>query len=373
MKKIVCLIIAITVGISLNLTAKGLTAEEFLKEQKELSGVESIEDSLPNGSKEFLKENGINAGENEWIGKIGVGEVFRFLLDGAKKKLTTPFSVATLILAVVLISGILNAHQNSISSTTAAFAVTAASAAIITAPIISVINSAVEVLQSVSVFMTAFVPIFAVIVAVNGQAATSVSMSGLLLGATQVVEIVANHFVIPLMCGYLSVSIASGVSPLLAKTNLNESLKKISFWIMSLTTTVFLGVLSIQTTISASADSLTMRTARFVIGSSVPVAGTVLSEALTTVTASLGILKTSVAIYGVVACCVIFLPLLIELILWRLCLNITSIAAQILACENISRLLKCIDTAVSVLCGIILLSMALFVISLSVVVSVGKV
>lgn len=373
MKKIVCLIIAITVGFSLNLTAKGLTAEEFLEEQKELSGVENLEDALPKDSKEFLKENGINAGENDWVGKMGVSEVLKFLLDGAKKKLTTPFSVAMLILAVVLISGILNAHQSSISSITASFAVTAASAAIITAPLLSVINSAVEVLQSVSVFMTAFVPVFAVIVAVNGQAATSVSMSGLLLGATQVVEIVANHFVIPLMCGYLSVSIASGVSPLLAKTNLNESLKKISFWIMSLTTTVFLGVLSIQTTISASADSLTMRTARFVIGSSVPVAGAVLSEALTTVTASLGILKTSVAIYGVVACCVIFLPLLIELILWRLCLNVTSIVAQILSSENISRLLKCVDTAISVLCGIILLSMALFVISLSVVVSVGKV
>lgn len=373
MKKIVCLIIAITVGFSLNLTAKGLTAEEFLEEQKELSGVENLEDALPKDSKEFLKENGINAGENDWVGKMGVSEVLKFLLDGAKKKLTTPFSVAMLILAVVLISGILNAHQSSISSITASFAVTAASAAIITAPLLSVINSAVEVLQSVSVFMTAFVPVFAVIVAVNGQAATSVSMSGLLLGATQVVEIVANHFVIPLMCGYLSVSIASGVSPLLAKTNLNESLKKISFWTMSLTTTVFLGVLSIQTTISASADSLTMRTARFVIGSSVPVAGAVLSEALTTVTASLGILKTSVAIYGVVACCVIFLPLLIELILWRLCLNVTSIVAQILSSENISRLLKCVDTAISVLCGIILLSMALFVISLSVVVSVGKV
>ncbi len=372
MKKILGLIIAVTLFFSLDSSIMGLTAEDFLQEQRELSGVEQIEDSLPNAAKEFLNDNDIKAGENEWVGEIGVDKVFSLIFDTAKKKITTPFSLSTLILAVVLISGVLNSHQSSISDSTAAFAVTAVSAAIITTPLISVINSAVEVLQSLSVFMTAFVSVFAVILASNGQTATSVSMSGLLLGATQIVEIVANHFVIPLMCGYLSVSIASGVSPLLAKTNLNESLKKISFWIMSLVTTVFLGVLSIQTTISASADSLTIRTARFVIGSSVPVAGTVLSEALTTVTASLGVLKTSVAIYGVVACCVIFLPLLIELILWRLCLNVTSIVAQVLSSENICRLLKCVDTAVSVLCGIILLSMALFVISLSVVVSVGR-
>ncbi len=372
MKKIVLICILIFV-FSFNINAKAMTSEEFLKNQAELSGADKLNDALPEDSENYFEEKGINAGDTEWIEGITLGGVFRSLIEMAKDKVTTPFATMGLIVAVVLISGVLSANQNSISTTTAVFAVTAASAAVITAPLLGVINSAVGVLQAAAVFMTAFVPVFAVLVSANGQAATSASMSGLLLGAAQIVELISSHFVIPLMCGYLSVSVASGVSPLLAKTSFNETLKKLSFWIMSLITTVFLGVLSIQTTISASADSLSIRTARFVIGSSVPVAGTVLSEALTTVTASLGILKTSVAIYGVVACLVIFLPILVELLLWRFCLNVTAIISEIMACVGIGKLLKSIDTAISVLCGIILLSMALFVISLSVVVSVSKV
>ncbi len=373
MKKILIMLAAFMMLLSLNVKGEAISTEEFIKNQGEIAGVDKLEEALPEDSKEYFENNEITPLENEWVNKIGVVEIFKTLWDMGKEKITAPLTSGALILAVILISGTITAHQSSISAVTANYAVTAVSAAIITAPLISVINSAVGIMQAVADFMTVFVPVFAIIIAANGQTATSVSMSGLLLGASQVVELIANHFVIPLMCGYLSISVASGVSPMLSKTAFSETIKKISFWIMSLITTVFLGVLSIQTTINASADTLTMRTARFVIGSSVPVAGTVLSEALTTVTASLGILKTSVAIYGVVACCVIFLPLLIELVLWRLSLNITALVSDVLSCENIGRLLRSIDIAVSVLCGIILLSMALFVISLSVVVSVGKV
>ncbi len=372
MKKIITVILVVII-FTFSVNAEGISTEEFLQNQAELSGANELNDALPKDSREYLEEKDINPGDRKWITSISFNSIITDLWNTAKDKFTAPFTCLSLIMAIILLSGALSSVENSISSTTANFAVAAVSAAVITTPLLSVINSAVDVMQSVSLFMTAFVPVFAAIIAANGQVATSVSMSGLLLGATQVVELVANHFVIPLMCGYLSVNIASGISPLLSKTAFSDAIKKTSYWVMSLMTTVFLGVLSIQTTINASADSLTIRTARFVIGSSVPVAGTVLSEALTTVTASLGILKTSVAIYGVVACCVIFLPLLVELLLWRLCLNVAALVSDVMSVINIGRLLRSIDTAISVLCGIILLTMALFVISLTVVVSVGKV
>ncbi len=372
MKRKIIVSIILCLLFSFTASAEEASDSNFLKEQAEQFGVGDLENYLPEENREYFEENEIKPDQNEWINNFSIGRVFGDLWTAVTKKTKAPFATGGLILAIVLLNGLLSTMDNSISSGTAGFAMAAASAAVITGPLLSVIGTAVNVMQSVSVFMTAFVPVFAVVVAASGQAATSVSMSGLLLGASQVVEIVANHFVVPLMCGYLSVNIASSVSPLLAKSSIAESLKKISFWVMSLMTTVFLGVLSIQTTISASGDSLTMRTTRFIIGSSVPVAGTVLSEALTTVTASLGVLKTSVAIYGVVACAVLFLPLLLELLLWRLVLNITSAISGILSADGMVKLLKSADDSLAVLCGIILLTGALFIISLTVVVSVGK-
>ena len=147
----------------------------------------------------------------------------------------------------------------------------------------------------------------------------------------------------------------------------SQAVKKLALWVLSLITTVFLGILSIQTVVNAHADNLSMRTAKFIIGSSVPVAGGVLSEALGTLTASMSLLKSTVGIYGVVICCLIFLPIIIELVLWRITLWVSDFVALQFSLSKISGLLQSLDTVLSVLIGIILLTCAMFIISLSVV------
>ena len=227
-------------------------------------------------------------------------------------------------------------------------------------------------MKGLSVFMLAFIPVFAVIVAASGGAATSVSMSALLLTAAQGVSYISSFAVLPLMGGYLAVSISSSVSPLMQRSGIAETVKKLALWITAFISTVFAGILGIQTAVNSSADTLTAKTARFIIGSSVPVAGGVLSEALGTVTASVTLLKSSVGIYGAAACAAILLPLITELLLWRAVLLITAGVAGLFSLPQISGLLKAVDSMMSVLLGIILMVGAMFVISLAVVVSTGR-
>ncbi len=371
MKRIITVLILIML-FSFSVSGEALSTEEFLEQQASLSGADRLEEALPEESRDFLKEKNISPDKTDWAADFTLTSVFKGLWESLTERAKAPISCGGLIIAVILIGGALNSSGGTGTSSTAMFAVTAISCAAIAPSILKVIGSAVELLQSFAGFMTVFIPVFAVIVSATGQVATSASMSALLLGATQGVELIAGYFVMPLICGSLSLNIASCVSPLLDKSNIGEALKKLSFWVLSLATTVFLGVLSIQTTISASGDSLSVKTARFIIGSSVPVAGTVLSEALTTVTASLGVLKASVAIYGVIACAVIFLPLLLELLVWRLMLNIIAVLSDAFAVGGIGGFLKGADSVLSILCGILLLTGALFIISLTVVVSAGK-
>ncbi len=372
MKRRITVLIIVAILFSFPVCAQDTSVEDFVNKQAELAGMEDLGENMPDEVREYMEENNISPEQGDWASTLDIGSVFRELWVLVTDKVTRPLAGAGTVLAIILLCALLNAAQSPLSSKTANFAITAAAATVVLTPLLSVIQSTVEVMQQLSLFMMAFVPAFAVILALSGRAVTSASMSAMLLGAAQGVELIANHFVIPLMCGYLSISVVSGISPILSKATLPEMIKKISYWVMSLVTTVFIGVLSIQTTINASADTIAMRTARFVIGSSVPVAGTVLSEALSTVTGSIGMLKASSAIYGVVACCVILLPLLTELLLWRLALNLTAFAADLFDSELISKLLRSTDSAIAVLCGIILLTGALFIISLSVIMSVGK-
>lgn len=351
-----------------------VTAEEtdIYKEQLKQSGILEVQDDLPEDVKEYLNQNGLDISDYTWVNKLNtenvLSHIFSFLQNGIKMPLT---ALGTSV-SIILIHAVLFDKENSSSSQAVTYAAGLSVAGVIAAPVFSSINAAVGAMKACATFMTAFVPIFAAITAATGKAATSISMSALLLGAANGVSLLSNFAVIPLMGGYLSISLATSVSPLINNGGISQAVKKLSLWVLSLITTVFLGILSIQTVVNAHADNLSMRTAKFIIGSSVPVAGGVLSEALGTLTASMSLLKSSVGIYGVVICCLIFLPILTELVLWRLVLWIADFISLQFSLPKISGLLQSIDTVLSVLIGVILLTGAMFIISLSVVIgSVG--
>ena len=352
--------------------AEDITTEEFYYNQYKQSGADGLSYYLPDETKEFLEKNGIDPQNDNWLSAIEPKNVFSHIWSFLKSGAKTPIAAGAIILCLTLISAALSGMDvKGASSVSTGYAVALSAVAAISAPIFSVISAAVSALQGCATFMTAFVPVFAIIVTASGKAATSLSMSALLLGACQAVNLIADFIIMPLMSGYLAISISASVSPLIEKSGIADGIKKICYWTMSLLTTVFLGILSIQTAVNASADTLSLKTAKFIIGSAVPVAGTALSEALTTVTASMGILRTTVGIYGVIACAVLFLPLVAELIMWRLCFNLTSVISDLLSVGKITVILKSADTVFSVLIGIILLTAALFIISLGVVLSSG--
>ena len=347
--------------------------DDFYSKQYDLSGAEELSDALPDETKEYFEEFGIDAGDYNWVNSITSENVFSHILSFVKSGAKTPILTGAGILGIILISAAIGStSKDSGVMPTALYAATLSTAAIICVPVFSAITSSIDAMKGCAAFMSSLIPIFAGIVAAGGMATTSVSMSALLMGAAQGVSYVSNFVVTPMMSGYLAVSIASGISPIINQTGIAGAIKKVAMWIMSLITTVFVGILSIQTAVNASADTLTLKTAKFIIGSSVPVAGGALSEALNTVTASMGLLKSSVAIYGVVACLVIFLPLLIELLIWRAVLNLTACAADIFSLSKISVLLKSFDAVISLLIGIILLTGAMFIISFSIILTLGK-
>lgn len=372
MKLLKISVIVLLFGVIFSLPAAAEN-EDFYAEQYKISGAEEIEDNLPDGAREYFSENGIDPSDSGWVNLLSAesvfGHIWGFITSGAK----APLRAGTAIIGIILISAALSAAESKSSAVSAAmYASAVAAAAVIAAPVFSVISASVNALQGLSVFMLAFIPIFAVIVASSGAAVTSVSMSALLLTASQAVSYISNFAVLPLMGGYLALSISTSVSPLVKKSGITDTVKKLAFWIMSFISTVFIGILSIQTAVNASADSLTVKTAKFIIGSSVPVAGGALSEALNTVTASMGLLKSSVGIYGVAACCATLLPLIVELIIWRAVLIITSGVSELFSLPEISGILKAVDSMFSILIGIMLLTGAMFVISLTIVVTAGK-
>lgn len=367
MKKIIIFVLLIF-GLAVSVSAQEST--NYKEFETEIGN--ELQQSLDQNVRDFFGSNEIDPSDYNWVNKLTekdvLAHIFEFVTGGIKK----PFKTGVVLLGVILIASAVISFGGEPHSATANYAAVLAVTAIIAGDIWQSVSGSVNAVKGCCSFMLSFVPTFASIVALSGKTVTAASMSTLLLFASEAVSFVASFLILPLMGGYLALSISTSASPLVGNSGIADSIKKISVWTLSLLGTLFVGILSIQTSVNSSADSVALRTAKFILGTSVPVAGAALSEAVSTVSASMGLLRSSIGVYGVVALAALLLPVLIELIVWRCVLFLTSALSELFSLCKITMVLKAVDSMLSVLLGIVLLLGAMFIISLTVVVTAGR-
>lgn len=350
-----------------------VSADDNYTTQYNNVGADELYDSLDEQTQDFFNQYDIDPGNPDWVNQFTGENVFSHIWKTLTVEIKTPFKTGILIASVIFLTASLTAFGISSNFDTAIYTAALVIGALIASDIWQSVESSVVTIKSCSTFMLSFVPIFASILALSGKVVTAPAMSALLLGASEVVAFISSFTVLPLMGGYMALSIASGVSPLLKNSGIADGVKKLSFWIMSLFGTIFVGILSVQTAINSAADSVTLRTAKFILGTSVPVAGGVLSEAVSTISSSLGLLRSSIGIYGVVALAIMLLPTVLEIVLWRCALMINISLSELFSLSKVTGILRAVDSMLSVILGVILVVGGMFIISLSIVTTAGRV
>ncbi|MCL2693942.1 MAG: stage III sporulation protein AE, partial [Oscillospiraceae bacterium] len=199
---------------------------------------------------------------------------------------------------------------------------------------------AVETLNTGSVFLLTFVPIFAGIMAVCGQLTTASVFSASIVAAGQIFTYITTMLLAPLTSCILGVSTAGAVNPDLRIDRLAETVKKIVVWLLGLLVTVFVGLLSLQSFISTSADTVALRAMKFTVSSSVPFVGGAVSDALATVRGSLNLLRGSTGTFGIIAGLAILVPPLISVFCHKIALSIAAAVCDIFGVNRLSALLK---------------------------------
>ena len=345
---------------------------DIYEDQIAESGLESIENTLPQSAEDFLNQNDISIYDSDWINKIKSGNVFLFLIDTLKTEGKMPLITGSCILGLILLLSVAQLFSNkSENEQTLCFLGTCVCAGAVLLPVFSVITAALRTLKGGAQFMLSFTPIYCTVLIASGKPLTASSSGAVLLAASQAVVWLTSNFITPILSAYLAVCMCGNISPAINVGNLGEFLKKFASWSLGLIMTVYIGILSLQSTVNAAADSLALKTGKFMIGSFVPVVGGAVSEALSTVQASIDILRSSAGIYGVVVLVLIILPSIIQLLLWRAVLLLSSTVAAMFSVDKIGALLRAADSAISLIIGIVLICSVAFIFSLTVVTKAG--
>ncbi len=368
MKKLILTVILIFV-----FAIPASAADSAYSELYNSSDFSSAESALPKQAKDFFSDNNISLSDEQWYKQLNNVNVYSVVLSVFREGAQQVLSGGAEIVAIILLSAVFDcfSQENGTNREAVGLVFSVVLSASVIKNILLLLKATASAIKSVSTFMLAAVPVYAGLEVLSGRAGTGTVSTAIILAVAEAISYAAGFVVVPLMSCYAAVSVSAGVSPLLHNSGLAESIKKTAMWVLTFTFTAFMCVLSVQSTINAAADSVGLRTAKFLVGSLVPVAGTALSESISAVTGAVGLLKSSVGIYIVIAVAITILPLVVELTLWRLSLNICAALDGLFSVKKASAVIKGLDSVLAVLLGAALFVAAVFIIALAIVLKSG--
>ena len=349
---------------------------EIYDEQKELSGADGLYYYVDEETTDFMKEHGVDSLDAEKIIGFDFFDFLKSVWDTALSVFTAPFALLASILGVMLLCSLISAikatdNENSLS-TVFSLVSTLAVCGIAVAPIVKCIISTSETIKSAGNFMLAFIPVFTGIVTTQGKPVTGIVYHTSLFTLIQIIMRIAGVFLIPLLGIYLALSITGSLGGKMNLTSVSSMIKKTLLWTLGILLTIFIGLFMVQTFVSSSADNVATRTAKFMVSGFIPIVGGAISEALNTINGCLGLLKSTVGAFGIIAVLFTMLPSIISVILYKTALSIGAAAGEMLAIEKIPGLLKSINDALSILLGMLVFTTVLLIASTSIIIAISN-
>ena len=336
----------------------------------------SFEEELDADTYKMLDELGVLDFSYESITGLSFNDIVGLLKSLFQKKAELPIKSSVTVLIFILFSAFLQSLKaesddsvNMIYSTATALLV----ATVVLVKLTSTVSLASMAISVASNFVYAFIPVFCSIVVASGGITTGFSTNTTLLILAQGLSFISSNVFMPIVNCYLALGVTSSLRYELNLDKLLSSVKKIITTCISFVSGVFVSVLSVKTAVAGRADMLGLRSIRFAINSVVPVIGSSISEGLLSIQAYSSLIKSSVGIVGVMAVVLVFLPSIIEVVLWRISLTLCVIVSDIFGDKSVSAVLNAFLNTLLLINVILILSMVTTVISFGILIAAGGV
>lgn len=351
-------------------------SEEEYNETLSSYDLSSFEKELDADTYKMLDELGVLDFSYESITGLSFNDIVVLLKSLFQKKAELPIKSSVTVLIFILLSAFLQSLKaesddsvNMIYSTATALLV----ATVVLVKLTSIVSLASMAISVASNFVYAFIPVFCSIVVASGGITTGFSTNTTLLILAQGLSFISSNVFMPIVNCYLALGVTSSLRYELNLDKLLSSLKKIITTCISFVSGVFVSVLSVKTAVAGRADMLGLRSIRFAINSVVPVIGSSISEGLLSIQAYSSLIKSSVGIVGVMAVVLVFLPSIIEVVLWRISLTLCVIVSDVFGDKSVSAVLNAFLNTLLLINVILILSMVTTVISFGILIAAGGV
>lgn len=352
-----------------------LDLDEIYSEQYKLSGAQKLEDELPKEARRSIKNIGIDLKDIKSFTKLTPDKVFNEIFFMIKQQSPIPIKAMCISVSIILLCAVIESMKLSFGERPLSGILSVVSALSICIaiifPIVETISNAAMVIQCSANFMLVYIPVMAGIMVASGQPVSAASYHMMMVIAGETISQIASRFLVPFLNVFLSVSVVSVLSDKMNLSGICKSIGVIIKWILSFVMTIFVSLLTMQSIVAGSSDNTGTKAVKFALNSFVPIVGGALSDAFSTVQGCVKLLKSGVGAFGVLAAGVIFIPLILECLMWLLSVNVCASIGDIFSLKQISEMLRAVSRVISTILAIVLCCMTILTISTVLVLIVG--
>lgn len=375
MKKVFIIVTFIFISIFNVYAQENNYIEDIYNDQIKISGANDIIDALPKETHESLNDLGIDKIDWDMFSELTAEKIFSEIFDIAKKQSYAPLSSITAVIGIMLLYALLDSMKLSFESKSLTGVMGAVSAlcicSIIVLPIVKCIGRASIVISNSAKFMFCYIPIMSGLMISSGQVVSGTSYYFLMVSVGEVIAQLSSGILAPLLNIFLALSVISSISPKIGFAGLCEFINQAVKWVLGFVMSLFTGFLTIKSIVATAADNTSTKTAKMFISSFIPIVGGALSDAFNTVQSCVKLLKSSVGAFAILAAGFIFIPILLECLIWLLSLGLCNSIGDVLNLTKICSLLKSSSKVMSTMLVIIICCMTILIISTVIVLVMG--
>lgn len=335
---------------------------------------ETVWDATDNQTKEYLEDLGIDELTFEDIFELSPLRVIEFLVDLAFDSGISIVKNITMIIVVLIITAIANSFlkENDKTEQIVNFVCTLVVISIVIAPISRMLTDAIAGIKTSTVFVNSYLPVMTAIIIASKNPSLAITYNSFSLFLSSLISNVANSFLMPVISALLSFNVLSSFSFENYRDRIIKAIRKMIVIILSLFSTVYTGLLTTQSILATSSDSVVLKGIKFISGAFIPIVGSGVGDAISSVFSSFVIMKNTLGVFVIIVIILINLPVMAELLIWYFALSLCSIVSSMFNLNQITDIIDSLASILSLINIIMFFVTFVLVISTGVIIMMGK-
>lgn len=354
-----------------------LATEQIIEEQMENLNL----GAFISESKEYIKETFPDVDVQELItkslkGEIDNSSIYKTAISLFGKEVASGITALGSILVIIIVHSILKSISENLGnegvSKIAYFIEYILIITIIVNNFYEILLVVKETISNLVGFINALVPILLALITATGQVTTGTMLQPILIFAIIFIGNIINIIILPLLTISMVLGIASNISDKIQIGNLANFLKSGIVWFLGLVITIFVGVVSLEGTLTSSVDGITIKGIKAVSSTFIPVVGKALRDSVDTVLGATSLIKNSIGFVGIIIVVLICLLPIMKLTILTILYSFTGAISEPLADKRIVNMINQMAGIFKILLGIMFFIAVLLIVGIALTLKISN-